>query len=219
MRPDGRSSRIFKNQPGARRGDDRRISGILHVLKVGCRSLCAGRIRSREDSLQPYHRWARRRIWHRIFEKMAANGPLPQELSIDRTHIKAHRSAQGSKTGGVPPRDTTALAPLVGRSSEPPSAKNMKPSPISSPMSLSLIPNRCLRVATNTIAAENVNLSTSTATCLLLFPQMASIRGSVWRKSPPLFPRTSMRSFLAEQVLPCPAAREMASGSARPLGS
>ncbi len=30
---------------------------------------------------------------------MAASGPVPQKLSIDSTHVKAHRSAQGSKGG------------------------------------------------------------------------------------------------------------------------
>lgn len=90
-----------KNQPVARRVDDRRIiSGILHVLRVG------GRWRDVPAEYGPaktvynrYHRWARRRIWHRLFERMAASGTVPQELSIDSTHIKAHRSAQGSKGG------------------------------------------------------------------------------------------------------------------------
>lgn len=90
-----------KNQPGARRVDDRRvISGILYVLKVGCRW------RDVPEAYGPaktvynrYHRWSRRRIWQRMFEKMAAAGPMPAELSIDSTHIKAHRSAQSSKGG------------------------------------------------------------------------------------------------------------------------
>src|SRR2546421_12691155 len=47
-----------------------------------------------------YNRWSQRRIWQRIFEKMAAAGPVPDELSIDSSHVKAHRSAAGSK-GGV----------------------------------------------------------------------------------------------------------------------
>ena len=90
-----------KNQPGAPRVDDRRIiSGILHVLKIGCRWRdVPAEYGPAKTVYNRYHRWARRRIWHRIFEKMAANGPVPQELSIDSTHIKAHRSAQGSKGG------------------------------------------------------------------------------------------------------------------------
>jgi transposase len=46
-----------------------------------------------------YNRWSQRRIWQRIFEKMAAAGPVPDELSIDSRHVKAHRSAAGSKRG------------------------------------------------------------------------------------------------------------------------
>src|ERR1700726_3939855 len=49
-----------------------------------------------DDHLQPLHRWSQRRIWQRIFEKMAAAGPVPDELSIDSSHVKAHRSAAGS---------------------------------------------------------------------------------------------------------------------------
>ena len=90
-----------KNGPGARRVDDRRvISGILHVLKVGCRWRDVPvEYGPAKTVYNRYHRWAQRRIWHRIFEKMAATGPVPQELSIDSTHIKAHRSAQSSKGG------------------------------------------------------------------------------------------------------------------------
>jgi hypothetical protein len=46
-----------------------------------------------------YNRWSKRRIWQRIFEKMAAAGPVPEELCIDTSHVKAHRSAAGSKRG------------------------------------------------------------------------------------------------------------------------
>lgn len=88
-----------KNQPDARRVDDQRIiSGILHVLKVGCRWRdVPAEYGPAKTIYDRYHRWARRRIWHRIFENMAASGTIPHELSIDSTHIKAHRSAQGSK--------------------------------------------------------------------------------------------------------------------------
>lgn len=89
------------NQPGARRVDDRRvISGILHVLKIGCRWRdVPPEYGPAKTIYNRYHRWSRRRIWQRIFEKMAASGPVPEELSIDSTHIKAHRSAQNSKGG------------------------------------------------------------------------------------------------------------------------
>ena len=101
-----------KNQPGARRVDDRRvISGILHVLKIGCRWRdVPPEYGPAKTIYNRYHRWSRRRIWQRIFEKMAATGPVPEELSIDSTHIKAHRSAQSSKGGGV---DASCWKPFV----------------------------------------------------------------------------------------------------------
>jgi transposase len=86
-------------KPGKPRVDDRIvISGILHVLKTGCRW------RDVPPAFGPpttiynrSNRWSQRRIWQRIFEKMAAAGPVPDELSIDSRHVKAHRAAAGSK--------------------------------------------------------------------------------------------------------------------------
>jgi hypothetical protein len=34
-----------------------------------------------------------------MFERMAAAGPVPEELCLDSTHVKAHRSAQTTKGG------------------------------------------------------------------------------------------------------------------------
>lgn len=90
-----------RGQPGRPRVDDRRVvSGILHVLKTGCRWRDvpaeygpAGTIYNR------YNRWSRRGLWQRLFEKVAASGPVPDELAIDSTHVKAHRSAAGAKGG------------------------------------------------------------------------------------------------------------------------
>ena len=89
-------------QPGKPRVDDRTvISGILHVLKVGCRWRYVPREYGPHTTIyNRYHRWSRRGIWQRIFEKIAASGTVPEELSIDSSHVKAHRSAQSTK-GGV----------------------------------------------------------------------------------------------------------------------
>jgi transposase len=88
-------------KPGKPRVDDRRvISSILHVLKVGCRWRdVPPEYGPAKTVYNRYHRWSQRRIWQRMFEKMAASGPVPDEASIDSTHVKAHRSAQGSKGG------------------------------------------------------------------------------------------------------------------------
>jgi transposase len=88
-------------KPGKPRVDDRTvISGILHVLKVGCRWRDVPADYGPPTTIyNRYHRWSQRGIWQRIFEKIAAAGPVPDELSIDSSHVKAHRSAQGSKGG------------------------------------------------------------------------------------------------------------------------
>ena len=89
------------NQPGKPRVDDRRvISGILHILKTG------GRWRDVPPQYGPaktiynrYTRWARRGVWQRIFTEIAAAGPIPEELALDSSNVKAHRSASGGKGG------------------------------------------------------------------------------------------------------------------------
>lgn len=88
-------------KPGKPRVDDRRvISGILHVLKTGCRWRDVPAAYGPSTTVyNRYHRWSRRGVWQRIFERMAAAGSVPQELAIDSSHVKAHRSAQGSKGG------------------------------------------------------------------------------------------------------------------------
>jgi transposase len=87
--------------PGKPRVDDRRvISGILHVLKTGCRW------RDVPPEYGPpttvynrFNRWFQCGLWQRLFEKVAATGEVPQELSLDGSHVKAHRSAAGGKGG------------------------------------------------------------------------------------------------------------------------
>ena len=101
-----------KNQPGKPRVDDRRvISGILHILKTG------GRWRDVPPEYGPaktiynrYARWARRGIWQRIFAKVAATGSVPDELCLDSTHVKAHRSAAGGKGGSSARRSASRAA-------------------------------------------------------------------------------------------------------------
>lgn len=88
-------------KPGKPRVDDRRvISGILHILKTG------GRWRDVPPEYGPpttiynrFNRWSRRGIWQRIFGAVASAGDVPGELSLDSTHVKAHRSAAGGKGG------------------------------------------------------------------------------------------------------------------------
>jgi transposase len=90
-----------KNQPGARRVDDRRvISGILHVLKTGCRWRdCPAEYGPHTTIYNRFNRWSRRRVWMNILEALVATGVLSQSTSVDSSYVKAHRSAHGGKGG------------------------------------------------------------------------------------------------------------------------
>ncbi len=90
-----------KNQPGARRVDDRRvISGIIHVLKSGCRwKDCPREYGPPTTIYNRFNRWSRRRLWVEILEALARTGVLMHSTAIDSTYVKAHRSAHGGKGG------------------------------------------------------------------------------------------------------------------------
>ena len=90
-----------KNQPGARRVDDRRvISGILHVLKSGCRWRdCPSEYGPRTTIYNRFNRWSRRRIWQHILYALVETGWIEATAAIDATYVKAHRSAHGGKGG------------------------------------------------------------------------------------------------------------------------
>jgi putative transposase len=107
-----------KNRPGARRVDDRRvISGIVHVLKVGCRwQDCPAHYGPPTTIYNRFHRWSARGLWQRLFRTLVTASPDDIHL-IDSTTAKAHRSAAGGKGGrrsrrsgarevGVRPRST-----------------------------------------------------------------------------------------------------------------
>ena len=90
-----------KNQPGARRVDDRRvISGILHVLKIGCRwQDCPSEYGPSTTVYNRFNRWSRRRFWLKLLEALAASGAVTKSTAVDSTYIKAQRSAFGGKGG------------------------------------------------------------------------------------------------------------------------
>ncbi len=90
-----------KNQPGARRVDDRRvISGILHVLKAGCRwQDCPAEYGPSTTIYNRFNRWSGRQLWSRILDALVAKGVLALSASIDSSYVKAHRSAHGGKGG------------------------------------------------------------------------------------------------------------------------
>jgi len=87
------------NQPGARRVDDRRvISGILHVLRSGCRWRdCPREYGPYTTIYNRFNRWSRRRIWQRIYQTLVDQGRIGGTIAIDSSYVKAHRSAAGAQ--------------------------------------------------------------------------------------------------------------------------
>jgi transposase len=86
---------------GVARVDDRRvISGIVHVLKTGCRWCdCPPEYGPHMTIYNRFVRWARRGVWENLFRELAGNGRSTDTQMIDSTHVKAHRSAAGGKRG------------------------------------------------------------------------------------------------------------------------
>ena len=95
---------------GKPRVDDRRVlSGILHVMKSGCRWVdCPPEYGPHTTIYNRFTRWAERGVWERLFEELARRGRSTDTQMIDSTHIKAHRSASGGKGG-------SKIRRLVGR--------------------------------------------------------------------------------------------------------
>ena len=107
---EGRFSRLASYLPCKTRGkprvDDRRvISGIVHVLKSGCRWADAPAVCGPRKTLyNRFVRWAAKGVWLDIFRALAAAGGPSAEVLIDSSAVKAHRCAAGGK-GGADPSD------------------------------------------------------------------------------------------------------------------
>ena len=102
-----------RNQPGARRVDDRRvISGILHVLKVGCRWCdCLTDYGPSTTAYSRFNRWSRRGFWLKLLDALVDAGAVTKNTAIGqhlrqgaagRVRCKRGRSAQaiGRSRGG-----------------------------------------------------------------------------------------------------------------------
>lgn len=90
-----------KNQPGARRVDDRRvISGIIHVLKSGCRwQDCPPAYGPPTTIYNRFHRWSGKGFWRRMLTALAQAGWIKESACLDSSYVKAHRCAHGAKGG------------------------------------------------------------------------------------------------------------------------
>jgi transposase len=92
---------IPTNRPGPKPQNNRRIlSGIVHVLKTGCRwQDCPPEYGPYTTVYNRFNRWSGRGIWQQIFETVAGSPEPPEQVALDSTHVKAHRCAGGGKGG------------------------------------------------------------------------------------------------------------------------
>ncbi len=90
-----RISSCFPLSHGVPRVDDRRVvSGIVYILKHGLQWKDAPREYGPPKTLyNRFIRWSRMGVFDRIFATLAAQGPKPERIMIDSTHLKAHRTA------------------------------------------------------------------------------------------------------------------------------
>src|ERR1700739_2696145 len=90
-----------KDVRGIERVDDRRvISGIVHVIKSGCRWCdCPPEYGPPTTIYNRFVRWGERGVWEGLFRALAARGRSDETQMIDSPHVKAHRSASGAKRG------------------------------------------------------------------------------------------------------------------------
>jgi transposase len=107
-----------KDVRGKERVDDRRvISGILHVIKSGCRWCdCPPEYGPPTTIYNRFVRWAERGVWERLFRALATRGRSISTQMIDSTYIKAHRSASGAKRGNTSRRLVAREAGAIRKS-------------------------------------------------------------------------------------------------------
>ena len=85
---------------GKRRVDDHQvINGIFFVLRTGSpwRDLPA-RYGPYTTVYNRFNRWAKKGVWLKVFEDLAARSPQSLQL-IDSSIVRAHQHAAGSKKG------------------------------------------------------------------------------------------------------------------------
>jgi transposase len=106
---------------GVPRVDDRRvISGIVHVLRSGCRWKDAPASYGPHKTLyNRFVRWAAKGVWTDVFHALASAGGPAAEVLLDSTSMKVHRCATGGKGGSG--RRPSASAEAVATPSSTPS--------------------------------------------------------------------------------------------------
>jgi len=96
---------FFPKPHGVPRVDDLKvISGIIHVLKRGLQWRDAPRDYGPHKTLyNRFMRWSEMGVFDRIFIALANDHDVPEQLQIDATHLKAHRTAASLLKKGMFP--------------------------------------------------------------------------------------------------------------------
>jgi putative transposase len=95
----------FPLSHGVPRVDDRRIvSGIIFVIRNGLRWRDApAEYGPHKTIYNRFIRWSRLGVFNKIFAALSARGGEPDQLMIDATHLKAHRTAASLLKKGLFP--------------------------------------------------------------------------------------------------------------------
>ena len=95
----------FPLSHGMPRVDDRRvISGVVFVIRNGLRWRDAPEAYGPHKTIyNRFIRWSRLEVFNKIFAALAAKGAPPDQLMIDATHLKAHRTAASLLKKGLFP--------------------------------------------------------------------------------------------------------------------
>ena len=100
-----RISPHFPLSHGVQRVDDRRVvSGGVCVIRNGLqwKDAPAG-YEPHKTLYNRFIRWSRPGVFDRIFAGLAGEGPKPERVMIDATHLKAHRTAASLLKKGMFP--------------------------------------------------------------------------------------------------------------------
>ena len=105
-----RISPYFPLSHGVPRVDGQRVvSGIVYVIRHGLQWKDAPRDYGPHKTLyNRFIRWSRLGVFDRIFAALAGEGPKPERIMIDATHLKAHRTAASLLKRGLFPAVSAA---------------------------------------------------------------------------------------------------------------
>lgn len=109
----------FPLSHGVPRVDDLRVvSGIIYVIKHGLQWKDAPSGYGPHKTLyNRFIRWSRLGVFNRIFAALAGQAAEPDQLMIDATHLKAHRTAASLLKKGLFPAASAAPKAVSTQSS------------------------------------------------------------------------------------------------------